>query len=412
MPKFFYIARDRSGKKTSGVEEASSSEEVASRLQAKDLIVVSVSGEESMKRPGALKPEAGVKSKFKPKHYRVTGDDLVAFCRQLATLLGASVTILKSLDIISQQVASRRLYNTIMDLKKNMEAGLSLHEAVAKHPGVFSELWVNLMESGEASGNLAMVLNRLASYLERNAAFKKKIISALIYPMLLMFAGLGALLFLTVKIIPTFTEIFAGFNIELPLLTKMLISASFFIRKYILMIFVSIIVAFIFFHRYIKTKPGRRQYEKFLFSLPVVGEFFRTLIIERFTSEMATLVESGVPILYSLEIVEHSVDNLTLGEIISKVKDDVREGKPLSQPMDKSGFFDPLAVQMVSIGEEIGELSNMFKRLNTFYQEYVDTFLTRITAMFEPLMLIFMGAVIGLMVIGMFLPIFQITKIH
>jgi type II secretory pathway component PulF len=146
--------------------------------------------------------------------------------------------------------------------------------------------------------------------------------------------------------------------------------------------------------------------------LPIFGEFFRVYIIERFTSEMATLVESGVPILYSLEIAEHSVGNLTLGDIIRRIKEEVREGKTLSQPMDRSGFFDPMAVQMVTIGEEIGELSNMFKRLNTFYQETIDTFLTRFASMFEPIMLIFMGFVIGVMVVGMFLPIFQISQIR
>jgi type IV pilus assembly protein PilC len=146
--------------------------------------------------------------------------------------------------------------------------------------------------------------------------------------------------------------------------------------------------------------------------LPVFGEFFRVLVIERFTSEMATLIESGVPILYSLEIAEHSVNNLILERVIQKIKDEVREGKPLSKPIQESGFFDPMVVQMVNIGEEIGELSNMFKRLNVFYQEYIDMVLTRFTAMFEPIMLICMGIIIGIMVVGMFLPIFQIAQIR
>jgi type IV pilus assembly protein PilC len=326
--------------------------------------------------------------------------------------LGAGVTILKSLDIISQQVASRRLYNIIKVLQTDMEAGLRLHEAMAKHPNVFTELWVNLVESGEASGNLAMVLSRLAGYLERDAAFKKKLISALIYPSILLFAGLGALLFLTIKIIPTFVELFKGFDIELPFLTKILVAVSDFIRKYILVITVGGVVLYFMLRRYIATRIGRRNFEKFLFGLPAFGDFFRVLVIERFTSEMATLVESGVPILYSLEIAEHSVGNLTLGEVIRNIKDEERDGKTLSQPLEKSGFFEPMVVQMVSIGEEIGELPNMFKRLNAFYQEYIDTFLTRFNSMFEPFMLVFMGIIIGIMVIGMFLPIFQISQIR
>jgi type II secretory pathway component PulF len=257
-----------------------------------------------------------------------------------------------------------------------------------------------------------MVLNRLATYLERNAAFRGKIISALIYPLLLSVLGLGALLFLTVKIVPTFAQIFKGFDIELPALTKLLIAISTAVRSYAFLGIIIGIVGFFVFRQYINTKEGRKNYEKLLFKLPVFGEFFRVLVVERFTSEMTTLVDSGVPILYSLEITEHSVSNLVLGDVIRKIKDEVREGRPLSQPLEKSGFFEPMAVQMIAIGEEIGELANMFKRLNAFYQEYVDTFLTRFTSLFEPIMLLFMGFIIGSMVVGMFLPIFQIAQIR
>lgn len=409
MPRYFYIARNKLGRKETGIEDALTLEEAVTRLQAKDLIVVSIFPETKEAKLAADKIKS--KTRLKVKHYRITADDLVLFCRQLATLLGAGVTILKSLEIITQQVSSHRLFGVIKDLEKNMEAGYSFHEAMSKHPAVFSELWINLVESGEASGNLAMVLNRLAGYLERNAAFRRRVISALIYPAILMFAGLIALLFVTIRIIPTFSSLFKGFNIELPFLTKVLISVSDFIRGFWIMILVVGGLSIYIFRKYISTKEGRKQYEKFLFNLPKFGEFFRVLVIERFTSEMATLVESGVPILYALAITERSVANLTLSEVISEVKDEVREGRPLSQPLEKSGFFEPMAVQMVAIGEEIGELSQMFKKLNVFYQEYVETFLTRFTSMFEPIMLIVMGIVIGIMVIGMFLPIFQIADI-
>jgi len=410
MPKFFYIARDKSGKKITGAEEASHPDELISRLQTRNLLVINLLPETKEKELG-LKPEVAIQGRIEHKHYRVTADDLVLFCRQLATLLGAGVTILKSLQIISKQVSSRKLQIIIKDLEKNMEAGLSLHEAMAKHSNIFPELWVNLTESGEASGNLAMILSRLAGYLERNAAFRAKVTSALIYPVILFTAGIGALTFLVVKIIPTFATLFSGFNMTLPFLTRILILISNFIRKFILLIPISIGFIIFLFRRYIKTKAGRKRYEKFIFNLPLSGEFFRILVAERFTAEIATLLESGVPILYSLEISEHSVGNLTLSEIIKNIKDDVRSGKSLSQPLEKSGFFEPMAVQMVMVGEEIGELPEMFKKINKFYQEYIDTFLTRFTAMFEPIMLIFMGVIIGIMVIGMFLPIFQIARI-
>lgn len=411
MAKYTYIARDRTGKKISGYEEASAQGELISRLQNKELIVISI-----MSAEGETADSAGLKSgrkvKSSIKHHAVTNEDLTLFCRQLATLLSAGVTMLKCLDIIAQQVASRKLFNVIKELQHLMEEGLSLHEAMAKHPKVFSELWVNLTESGEASGNLALVLGRLASSLERMEAFKRKVVSALIYPLILFLAGTVALLFLTIRIIPTFADLFKGFKLELPLLTRMLVVVSEFVRKFFFIGILGITAAGFIFRKYIATKNGRLNYEKFLFSLPVFGEFFKVLVIERFSSEMSTLVESGVPILYSLEIAEHSVGNLVVAEIIRWVKEDVRKGKPLHSSLNKSGFFDPMTIQMISIGEEIGELPQMFKRINTFYQEAAETFLARFTAMFEPLMLIFMGLIIGLMVVGMFLPMFQLTKIN
>ena len=409
MPKFAYIARDSKGAKVTGTEEYSSADELISRLQLRNLVVINIIPELKEEALAAALKTSGRQRRY--RRYGVSGDDLVIFSRQLATLLGAGVTILKSLDIISKQVYSRKFYNVLKELQKHMEAGLSFHEAMSRYPNIFSELWSNLVESGEASGNLAVVLNRLASYLERRAAFKRKIISSLIYPVILMVVGIGALLFLTVKIIPTFAELFKGFNVTLPLLTRMLIQASDFIRKGIFSIIGTIAVLFFILRRYIKTREGRKRFEQLQFQLPVFGEFFRSLVVERFSSEMSTLIESGVPLLYSLEITEHSVSNSVMAGIVRKIKEDVREGKPLNSSLDKSGFFEPMVVQMVAVGEEIGELPQMFKRINTFYEEYTETFLVRFTSIFEPIMLIFMGLVIGIMVIGMFLPIFQISSI-
>ncbi|MDD5130224.1 MAG: type II secretion system F family protein [Candidatus Omnitrophica bacterium] len=410
MPKFYYIARNRSGAKETGIEEALNQEDAVIKIQSKGLIVVNVipEGSESFSNASA---DTSIKVRFKPKHGRVTSDDLMLFCRQLSTLIGAGVTILMSLEIISKQVASRKLYNVCLDLKKSMEAGLSFHEALAAHPKIFSDLWINLVESGEASGNLAVVLSRLAAYLEKEAEFRNKIISALIYPLMLTMVGFGALLFLSLKIIPSFAEIFKSFDISLPWLTQVLIAISDFLRKNFFTMLLLAGAGIFLFRKYIQTKAGRLNFEKFQFKLPVFGEFMVGLNVEKFSSEMATLLESGVPILYSLEISGRSVNNLIMEEIIRKIKDDVREGKPMRDSLERSGFFEPMVIQMVSIGEEIGELPQMFKRVNSFYQEYCDTFLTRFVSMFEPFVLIFLGGVIGVMVVGMFLPIFELAKI-
>lgn len=410
MPKFFYIARDVNNKKISGSEESASLDELTARLQARNLLIINVTPE-SVKRGLGPKKVRLFKLKDRFRRTHITQDDLMLFCRQLATLLGSGVSILKSLDIISKQVSSRRLYKVLEEVKKNTEGGVSLHEAISKHPKVFSELWVNLIESGEASGNLAIVLDRLANHLEKIAAFKRKIISSIMYPIILLIVGLGALLFLTVKIVPTFAELFRGFNIDLPFLTRILILISHIIRKYMIIGIGIIIAGFFIFRRYIRTKEGRLNFENFQYGLPLFGDFFRTLAVERFTSGMATLIESGLPLLYSLDISEHSVGSLIMADIIRQVKEEVRNGSPLNSSLEKSQFFEPIVVQMVGVGEEIGELPQMFKRINGFYQERVETFLSRFTALFEPLMLIFMGLIIGLMVVGMFLPIFQIAQI-
>jgi len=410
MPKFYYIARTRVGGKETGTEEALNQEDAVTKIQSKGLIIVNIIPEnvETSRESHTNNP---VKIKSKPMHGRVNGEDLMLFCRQLSTLIGAGVTILKSLNIIAKQVSSKKLYEAIVDLTKNMEAGLSFHEAMAAYPKIFSDLWINLVESGEASGNLAVVLSRLAAYLEKAMEFKRKVISALIYPAILTSAGVGALLFLSIKIVPTFAEIFKSFNITLPVLTQILVAVSNFLRKFMLLVVLFIAGIVFAFRKYIETKSGRRSFENLKFKLPVFGEFFLALNIERFSSEMSTLLESGVPILYSLEISERSVDNLVMADIIRKIKEDVREGKPLRESLERSNFFEPMVIQMVSIGEEIGELPQMFRRINSFYQEYCDTFLGRFVAMFEPFVLVFIGSIIGVMVIGMFLPIFELSKI-
>ena len=409
MARYTYIVRNSSGNKETGTEEASNQDELTARLQGRGLTVINIFSENQVSE-GKDSSSAKPTFKIKTKHYRVNERDLVLFSRQLATLLGAGVTILRSLDIISQQVASGKLYKIIKKVEKNMEAGLSFHEAIAKHPDVFSDLWVNLIESGEASGSLALVLGRLAAYLEKNAAFRSKIISALIYPMILLCAGIVALLVMALKIIPTFAEIFKGFDMKLPALTEVLVTISTFLREKFFILSIAIAVTIYLFKAYISTGPGKKSFENFQFRLPLFGEFFRSVGIERFSSEMTTLLESGVPILYSLEIAERSVGNYVLGEIIRRIKEDVRVGKSLGASFAKSGFFDPMVVQMISIGEEIGELPQMFKKVNVYYQEYTETFVARIVSMFEPMILVFIGGIIGIMVVGMFLPIFQIAR--
>ena len=409
MPKFSYICRKSSGEKEAGVIEGPSQDEAVAQLQKKGLFVTSIIPFDVGKKEGALSQEGRpVRKQF--THGSINTNDLVIFARQLAMLLGAGVSLLRSLDVISKQVDSKKLFNIINQIHQDMEGGRTLRDALAKFPDVFSPLWINLVETGEASGNLPTVLEKLAYYLEESASFVRKIISALLYPGILLFVSVSAVLFFILKIVPTFTTLLTSFGVELPLPTKILINTSSFLRHNFFLISGLIIGMFFLIKHLAKRPPFDRIFENIKFRIPIFGEFFRFMLLERFATTMAILIESGVPILYALEISERSAGSLKMSEAIQYIKKNVKEGRSMASPMEKSEFFTPMVVQMVAIGEEIGELSNMLKRIAKFYQEYLETFVTRLATIFEPLMIVFIGVIIGAMVISIFLPIFSIAS--
>lgn len=412
MAKFSFEARDVSGKKQRGLEEAQTSDELILRLQSRGLIVTNISqiAEVVSKEVVGASPEIFVSKQFK-FHRGVKLSDLVLFSRQLATMLGAGISLLKSLEIIAKQVESKVLLIATTKIIEDVRGGISFHEALSKHPKVFSSMWANLIETGEASGNLPIILERLAFYLEEQAGFRRKIISALIYPAILFGVCIVAILFFTFKIIPTFANIFSSLGGKMPALTQVVINFSDFMRHYFFLILIVFGIIWFFVKQYIQTDTGKRQYDTLLFNLPTFGKFFRTIALERFTSEISTLIESGVPILYALDISERSSSNVLMQDIIRSVKNDVREGKSLAGPLEKSNFFPPMLVQMVRVGEEIGELGSMLKKVAAYYREFVETQITRFTNMFEPLMIVFMGGIVGTLVISMYLPIFSMVNI-
>jgi type IV pilus assembly protein PilC len=256
---------------------------------------------------------------------------------------------------------------------------------------------------------LPLVLNHLADYLEDRQAFKSKILSALMYPAVLFLVAIGAVFFFIIKIVPTFTQILTSMNVELPFATKVLIGISEVLRKKFVFLVVVIAIGVSFMRKALKVDSVRIAVERIQLKLPLFGNFFRFMMIESFCTTMAILIESGVPIIYALDISERSQPNKTMREIISTVKLNVREGKSFSIPLEKAGFFPPMVIQMVSTGEEIGELANMFKRISTYYQQYLAAFISRFASLFEPLMIVFMGGIIGAMVISIFLPIFSLA---
>ncbi len=413
LKKFNFNARNPSGESISGSEEAENADALVNRLQARGLLVTSI--KEDSRAQSSQSMGGRTSQKFaKPRkfnHIAVKEDDLIVFSRQLATALGSGVPLLKGLNVITSQVGSKKLFDVCAGVTHDVESGLSLRDALSKHNKVFSSLWINLVETGEASGNLPIVLEKLAYYLEKRAAFKSKIVSAMVYPIILMTVAIGAIAIFLIAIVPKFAEIFQGLNVTLPPATKFLIALSQNTRQSFPLILLLLGGSIIAITQYIKTRSGKRIFDNLVLKVPLFSEFFRLSEIEKFCSNISTLLESGVPILYALEIAERSSTNTVVQDILRDVKTNVRDGKPMLVPMEESGFFPPMVTQMVGMGEEIGELDKMFKKVATLYSETLETQITRFTSMFEPLMIVFMGGIIGTMVIAMFLPIFKLAQV-
>lgn len=401
MPFFRYVARDRAGKLIDEITEIASEEDLVNGLQAKGLLIISV----------GFAPEVKSKKRMARRyHSGVKPQDLIMFSRELATLLGSGVTLIKSLDILCKQIESQTLLKAVEQIKKDVEGGYTFQNALKKHDKIFSTFWINLVETGEASGHLPTSLDQVAVYLEESAELKRKIISALVYPMVLVGVAMAAIAIFLLKIVPIFADIFKGFDTKLPVLTQAVVAASSIVRKYFLIVF-GIVVALIFLIRkYISTESGRWKFDELTLKLPIIGPLMHEIATERFASGLGTLIKSGVPILHALEISEKTAGNKVIEKALRDVKIAVKEGKGMAQVMQDTNLFSPLVVQMVSVGEEIGELGKMLDRIAIFYKERVNTFITRLTTMFEPLVLVFMGIVVGILVVAMFMPIFNISS--
>jgi len=378
---------------------ADTADDLIARLQLRGLFVTGIKVQADI--PAKSAPHVSQKARgHKFSHSGIKADDLTVFARQLAISLDSGVPLLKSLGSILRQIPSRKFHDVVTKISYDVESGFSFRDSLAKHSRVFSNLWINLIETGEASGNLPTILERLAGYLERRAAFQRKIVSEKI-----------AVVIFILAVIPKFTEIFSNFDIELPVPTKLLIATSDFLRGNFLLLSVIIVAIIIALTKFRQTTNGKAFFDNMMFKFPVIKEYLRLAETERFSSTMATLLESGVPILYALEIAEKSAGTVIVAKIIRSVKNAVREGRTLTQPLDESAFFPPMVTQMINIGEEVGDLDKMFKKIAAYYAEIMETQITRFASMFEPIMIVVMGATIGSMVVSMFLPIFKLATI-
>jgi len=401
MPNFKYVAKDHDGKTATGSIEAQTESEVIDILRKKDLIIVSVSESAAGFKMSAMFG-GGKKIKI---------DDLVVFSRQLATMVDAGIPLVGALDILGDQMENKTFGTVILTVRNDVETGSSLSDALAKHKKIFSALFINMVKAGESSGMLDEILDRLAAYLEKTSSLQKKVHSAMVYPMIVSGMAMTITIVLIWKVVPVFKNIFSGFGAKLPGPTMALISMSEFLQKYIVLIAIGLVGAGFLFRRYIETEKGRTVVDGLLLNMPIFGILFRKVAVSKFTRTLSTLIKSGVPILSALEIVGKTSGNKVVEIAIDGVRSSVREGESIAEPLAKSKIFPAMVTRMVSVGEQSGELEKMLAKISDFYDEQVDTAVSGLTSMIEPLIIAFLGIVIGSIVICMFLPIFKITSV-
>jgi type IV pilus assembly protein PilC len=398
MSSFAYVARETgTGREIRNSIDAVTEQAAIAALLNRNLLVVSI--QEKVGRKG--RTSGG----------RVSLQDLVVFTRQLATMIDAGLAMVQSLQALAEQTTSKVMRDVIKDVCSRVESGESFSEALQKHPRAFSRLYVCMVAAGEKGGLLAEILARLATYLENTARLRKKVKSAMMYPTVVTVVAILITIFLLVKVVPVFGEIFSSFDAKLPGPTLFLIQLSEFVKKYVILLLVAgggLVYAWLYF---IKTKPGRQFWDSQRIRLPIFGGIAHKICLARFTRTLASLIRSGVPILEVLQIVSQTVGNVVMEKAIKNAAVDIQEGEGISNALGKHAIFPSMIIRMVTAGEQTGKIDNMLERVSDFLDEEIETTLSGLTALIEPLLIVFLGVVIGGMVICMFLPIFKMAEI-
>lgn len=401
---FEYTARDKTGKEIAGSMEAASKEALVSRLREQGLNVSSV--EEKKSHTVARK-----KSGFRLFGGRVNLRHLSIFCRQFATMINAGVSLVRCLDVLEQQTDSARLKEVIREIETEVEGGATLSRSMAKFPNVFSNLAVGLVRAGEVGGVLDETLDRLATFMEKDMELRRKVKSAMTYPTLVIIVAVGIVTFLVAFILPQFISLFKELGLDedsFPLPTLILMRVSNFVTSRWYFAVAIVVGLFIAINRLKKTRTGKRYYDVIKLRLPVFGSLNHKIAIARFARTLSTLLSSGVPILQAMETVAGTVDNEVISDAILLSRASIREGDTIADPLANSRMFPPMVVQMITIGEETGQLDQMLEKVADFYEAEVDAALESLTAALEPVLIVFLGVVVGFIVISMFLPIIAI----
>ena len=403
MQKYTYIVKDQRGQTRKGSINAESRDRVVFALQNKGYIVLEVKeGTSLFGKPRKNKQVGG----------KVKGHILAFFAEQLSTLIAGGVPLVRAISLLSEYSSSPRLGVVLNQVAKDVAGGNSLHSALSRHPKTFDNIWRSLIQAGEVGGNLADTLEQIAAYIKMQDGMRSKIITAITYPAILCVASVGVLVYFILGIVPTFAQIFKDFNIDLPMITKVVLSISSFLINHGVLLIVIIIVSFVSFRFYIKTVEGKKRWHSFLITMPIFGNFLLNIYYTRMLTTLSTLLRSGVTILNALVVLEDSFNtNVIIQHALHVAKTDVAAGRSISDSFRAAGIFPGLMTEMMMMGEESGKLPGIIATLARFYSDNVDQFIARFSAVIDPILIVGVGSLIGVIVASIFLPIFKLSQI-
>ncbi len=400
MPIYVWKGKNSYGEKRKGELEAPDENSALAQLRR-----LRIDGVKIKEKPKDILEQIPL---FKPK---VTGKDLVIFTRQLSTMIDAGLPLVQCLQILGKQQENSTFKKVILEVQTDVETGTTLADSMRKHPKVFDNLYSNMIEAGELGGILDTILSRLAAFKEKSMALQKKIKGAMTYPAICLGISLIILVVILVFVVPVFDKMFQEFGSTLPVPTQIVVNMSSFFKSNI---FYIVIVAVLFswiFKRIYNTEKGRLKIDAALLKSPVVGTLLRRVAVSKFTRTLSTMLQSGVPILEALQVVGRTSGNKVIERAVFRVADSIAEGRPIAEPLDESGVFPNMVVQMINVGESVGALDTMLEKIADFYDEEVDQAVDNLTAMIEPFMMVFLGGMIGGLVVAMYLPIFKMASV-
>jgi type IV pilus assembly protein PilC len=401
MITFSYQARDMSGKIVSGIQDALNEDNAVTSLMSRGLMVLSLQQKAAATKSGK-------------KTWSVKETDLVLFTRQLSTMIEAGISLVQALTALYDQCDPKRqksLRHIISDVTTRVQGGETFHESIAKHPRVFDRLFVSMVKAGEHGGLLAEILDRLAGFLEASARLRKKIKSAMTYPVIVICIAMAITTFLIVKVVPIFGEIFQDFGSKLPAPTQFLIDVSDFMRGEWYYLVLGIGGVFFGIRTFLRSTRGKQLWDRWKLKLPVFGPLVHKICMSRFARTFAQLIRSGVPILEVLDIVGGASGNHVVETSISGVSSDVEKGDNLSVALSKKPIFPPMMLRMVAAGEATGKIDTMLEKMADFWDEEIEAMLDALTSLIEPMLIVFLGVIVGGIVIAMFLPIFKLNEV-